>query len=344
MTKPTRTTNRLHFTDLSHTRFEDLAMQLVYRLHRWEQIHHDGRAGSDDGVDIRAVERLDDESLRQWFVQCRRYKKASAATFKKAVDDALEKAKQPPDVLLTVVACDVSMKARADYESYATEKGVETPQLWAASTLETRLYSDHRDLLFAFFGISLARQERSRETSVKRNLAMKRRLAKVFTPGFKDQRWDIIVHSVDDDSYPRIVPPPAGHASGWFKVEFCGFYYNGVEVYLRVEPAVMERATGRWALIKYSLAEEVDKERFDTFNVFHVGRIPYRNIIEVDEEGDEYDYDPHLYCSFVGGEPYEDFIFRTTKDKYTLEKELQRPRIRTKLPAALKPKGAETRL
>src|SRR3990172_1953982 len=112
MTKVTRTTNRIHFTDLSSTRFEDLGMQLVYRLHRWEEIHHDGRTGSDAGVDIRAIERLDDASLRHWHVQCRRYEKASAATLKKAVDDILLKAPTPPDVLLVILACDVSLDAR----------------------------------------------------------------------------------------------------------------------------------------------------------------------------------------------------------------------------------------
>jgi Restriction endonuclease len=158
VTNPTRTTNRLHFTDLSHTRFEDLAMHLVYRLHRWEDIHHDGRTGSDDGVDIRAVQRLEDQSVRSWFVQCRRYGTASAATLKKAVDDALAKAGNAPDVLLVIIACDVTLDARTDYEQYARERGIQTPLLWPASTLEPKLYSDHPDLLFVFFDITLPRK------------------------------------------------------------------------------------------------------------------------------------------------------------------------------------------
>jgi hypothetical protein len=67
MITPTRTFNPLHFEDLDPRRFEDLALQLVYKAREWEDIHHDGRSGSDDGVDIRAVERTMDGALRYWF-------------------------------------------------------------------------------------------------------------------------------------------------------------------------------------------------------------------------------------------------------------------------------------
>ncbi len=63
MSKPTHTINPLHFEDLDPRRFEDLALALVYRLRTWEDIHHDGRTGTDDGVDIRAIEKAVDGSL-----------------------------------------------------------------------------------------------------------------------------------------------------------------------------------------------------------------------------------------------------------------------------------------
>jgi hypothetical protein len=168
---------------------------------------------------------------------------------------------------------------------------------------------------------------------------MRRRLRKVFTPKFKGEQWDIIVHSVDDESYPEIVPPPLGRASGWFKVEFCDLYHRGVEVFLRVETVVMERATGKWALIDYDLVEEVNKERFDMANVFRVGRIPYRNIVEVDDEGDEYYSGPHFYCTYAdGGDPYEEIVFKLTENRVTLNRERQTPAIKKKPVKREKPK------
>lgn len=57
---------------------------------------------------------------------------------------------------------------------------VSRSRYWSAATLEAYLYSNRRDLLFAFFGISLAGESRSHETTIKRNIAMKRRIAKEF--------------------------------------------------------------------------------------------------------------------------------------------------------------------
>lgn len=342
MAKPTKTTNPIHFTDLGHERFEDLCMQLVFRLHRWEDINHDGRAGGDEGVDIRAIQRLDDNSLRHWYVQCRRYKKAGPRVLKGAVDDALAKAVASPDVLLVVIACNVSLKARKAYEEYAAEKGVEAPLLWPASKLEATLYSDHPDLLFTFFGISLARQERSKESSVKRNLAMKRKLRRVLNPGC----GRIIIRSIDDDEYPEATSPPEGRMSGWFRSEFHDFYYGGIELALRIEYVMIDRTDGRWAVVDtvgiefmpvgeeqedvthhYKFHEHIDLERYDIAKAFRLGRIPYRNIVECDEEGDEYYNESHLYCKYdfaKGGEPYEDFVFKII-DGFTLEPEKEFP-------------------
>jgi len=45
--------------------------------------------------------------------------------------------------------------------------------------------------------------------------------------------------------------------------------------------------------------------------VFTIGRIPFRNIFEIDEEGDEYYNFIHLHCRFAdAGTPYEVIIQR----------------------------------
>lgn len=312
MPKPTRTINPLHFEDLDSRRFEDLALALVYRLRPWEDIHHDGRLGGDAGVDIRAIEKLADASLRYWAVQCKRYKSFAAAEAKAAMAEVVKGVATPPDVLLLVVGCDVSHATRMAFEAEAAAVDVGTAILWTASKLEAMLYADHPDLLFGYFGISLARRERSREGDIKRGLALKRKLTKLFPP--KCGHPDIIIRSIDDEFYPEVNAEPEGRISGWFKTEFGGHYHNGIELLLRVEEIIVDRSDGRWAFVDHldpavrtnGINQSFDPARYTLAQVFTVARIPFRNIVEVDEEGDEHYRHVHFYCRFADGStPYE---------------------------------------
>ena len=85
-------------------------------------------------------------------------------------------------------------------------------------------------------------------------------------------------------------------------------------------------------------------------NVFRVGRIPFRNIVECDEEGDEYYPGLHLYCKYAEhGEPYESIIFKLTDEgaeaaggwsEQTLEAEGEMPAVVKTVPKALMKAGA----
>lgn len=54
---PTKTTNRLHFTDLEPLRFEDLCLNIIQRQKDWKDIRHYGRSGSDEGIDILGIDK-----------------------------------------------------------------------------------------------------------------------------------------------------------------------------------------------------------------------------------------------------------------------------------------------
>src|SRR5688572_29392877 len=92
-TSVTRTYGPIHFEDLEPHRFEDLVRELIYDYKDWQAIEATGRAGSDDGFDIRAYERVlqsyqeidsdnDQEETNQphpmdgnlWKIQCKREK------------------------------------------------------------------------------------------------------------------------------------------------------------------------------------------------------------------------------------------------------------------------------
>ena len=50
--------NPLHFEDLEPHRFEDLVRQLIYDFRQWKSLEAIGRAGGDEGIDIRATEMM----------------------------------------------------------------------------------------------------------------------------------------------------------------------------------------------------------------------------------------------------------------------------------------------
>jgi hypothetical protein len=288
----------------------------------WEEIHHDGRTGADGGVDIRAVERLADGTSRRWAIQCRRYKTAAAATLRKAVDDVVGGGEPRPDVLVVAVGCDVSKAARESFQEYTRSKGVQSAQLWTASTIEATLYAHRHDLLFAFFDVSLAGRAREREIGLSRQLAIKKRVSALFRDPKSGAR--VVIRSIDDDSYPEQGPSrriPGGLIDTWFRLEFNRMYHGGVEFVLNGQYVAIAE-DGTWDVLDtsgiaydstqggYKFAEYVDPHRFTVKQAWVVGRIPFRNIVEIDEDGDrEYHPYPHLYCRFLDqGRPYESIV------------------------------------
>ena len=317
-TKATKTTNRLHFTDLDPIRFEDFCLALIFPLHPWIDIRHYGRLGGDGGVDIYARERIEDGAERDWYVQCRRHKSTTKAKLTKAVNDALSKANKPPDVLLVVVACDVRRSSHEAYIKYASNKGIKTPLLWTASILEAKLHAERRDLLFTYFGISEATEARHREATISRNISLKKRLRKELlkhpkeidwkkarqNPPHKFQSSEVIIHSVDDTTYPDVDFKETG-ISSWFKLEIWDFYHNGLEFIVGIDYGIVD-SEERWSIIEYN--GSYDKTKYKKIKMFVVARIPYQNIVDYDTIGDEYYPQPHIYCRFAnGGSPYEGF-------------------------------------
>ena len=320
MNKYTKTINKLHFEDLSPIRFEDLTLNLVYPLNKWRVINHYGASGNDDGIDIYAEDELENGSRRIWFIQCKRYKKLSYGGLKEALDSALEK-NNPiiPDIFLVVAPCKVSKTSLDKFNTYAQKKGVKNPLVWSKSILESKLYYNRKDLLFTYFGIDLLNEMKKREKTIQRNILLKKRMDSDFRkknldmsidyyiePYKKYKYRDLIIHSIDDSFYPES-NDKQGEISGWFKVEFFDFYFNGIEVMLSLQSAIKNKQ-GNWTVIPHGY--EFDQSKFEKFGVVLIGQIPFKNIIDYDLIGDEYYRCPHIYCNFAEqGEPYENFTY-----------------------------------
>ena len=328
--KPTNTTNRIHFSDLDAIRFEDLCLSIVFGMHPWQDIRHYGRSGADGGIDIFGIEESDDSTIRNWSIQCKRYKSASLSDLKEAVDIILEKNDIVPDVLLLVVSCDLRKDVIESYMNYAVENSVKQPLIWTASILEATLYNSRKDLLFAYFGIDTSRVTRTKESRIVRGLAMKRKLRRELLKSSQDVDWDrarewpdekfiygsIIIRSIDDDTYPEIETDQVG-ISSWFKVNVWDFYHNGISVIVGSPSAIIDKE-GNWALTGYT--HENQDEKLTQFPTLMLGLIPFRNIVDLDCLGDEYQQEPHLFCRFAeGGEPYERYSYLNRTGEYSYE-------------------------
>ena len=114
----TRTINQLHFEDLDPIRFEELILAMVYRMRRWDKLDHFGKKGSDDGIDIRAVEQLENGKDNTYYIQCKRYKKVTNSILKEIVDDYISKNNFMPQFYILVVSCAVTKKQIEYWEKY----------------------------------------------------------------------------------------------------------------------------------------------------------------------------------------------------------------------------------
>lgn len=191
--KTTRTINPLHFEDLEPHRFEDLVRRLLYGFRDWTNIEPTGRAGSDEGFDVRAWERdesvtnVDDEGEegtrdfqeRLWQIQGKREKVLTPAKIRDVVEHGVSKT-TPPYGYILAAATNIS---KASYDAFREElkkKGVVEFHFWGKDHLEDQLSLPQNDeILFTFFGLSLAPRRRSRIAELKFNVTNKNKLLKL---------------------------------------------------------------------------------------------------------------------------------------------------------------------
>jgi hypothetical protein len=173
--KTTKTINPLHFEDLDPHRFEDLVRRLVYTFKDWSNIEPTGRAGTDDGFDVRAWERNaepvnnvgDDgeEGARLvegnlWQIQCKREKSINPSRMRLLIEEGVDGA-SPPYGYILAAATNISKTTYDSFRERLRNKGVVESYFWGKDYLEDILSLPQNDeILFTFFGISLSPRRR----------------------------------------------------------------------------------------------------------------------------------------------------------------------------------------
>src|SRR4029077_10116524 len=140
---PTRTLNPLHFEDLEPHRFEDLVRRLLYSFRDWASIEATGRAGSDEGFDIRAWEKgdavtnLGDEGEegvhalegRLWQVQGKREKTIAPDKMRTLIKEGVDQGSCPYGYILAAAA-NISKTAYDTFREELKKKGVTEFYFW----------------------------------------------------------------------------------------------------------------------------------------------------------------------------------------------------------------------
>lgn len=318
-----RTYGELHFTDLDPKRFESLVLQIVYRMRRWECLDHLGSGGSDDGIDINAVEQLENGKKVIHHFQCKRYDKLTRSQIVKIVQDYVRANPRLADYYYLVCGCNPTKTAIDGFNEVCEETGIKHYTIWSASYLETLLYSDYHDILFGFFGINMTSERNDSISAIRRNLSLKKRLHEDFNRKsipekdlqairYKGEYWlkfnnsEVLVRSIYDKRYPD---NPLDFP-GYFKAEIYNWYHNGLEV--RAYPYCVVAKVKQ--LRDSTYGDTSDPKDYDIvecrLEVF--GCIPFENIIDYDIDGDEYYRFPHLFCDYSsGGDPFETIRYRT---------------------------------
>jgi len=296
-------------------------------MHRWFELNHFGRSGTDDGIDIQGIELLGNKKKRLWYFQCKRYKSMTKSDLEKIVDTIISKSNVIPDIIVAVVACNITKKNVENFKKYAIKNSIPEAQIWTSSIIETKLYYEYHDLLFAYFGVNLTQEKQNTIATVRRNIKMKQRMKKDFlkTKLNPDDTWDrirnpfkrfksseILIRSIDDKLYPHKNETDVFGNFSWYKVEPYDFYHNGLKVIIASRKIIIDE-DGNWdVLIDES---ELSDLNFESEVAFEIGCISYENIIEYDIEGDEFYFYPHLFCDFRNGNnPYEQIDYAVQRD------------------------------
>lgn len=190
----TRTQNPLHFEDLEPHRFEDLIRRLLYGFREWTEIEPTGRAGADEGYDIRAWEKTDsignindegEEGLRSsqgnlWQVQVKREKTITPAKIRTIINSDVA-GNTPPYGYILAAATNISKTAYDTFREELRKGGVKETYFWGKDYLEDQLAQPaNDDILFTFFGTSLSIKRRARASEIKFTLNNKNKLIKLF--------------------------------------------------------------------------------------------------------------------------------------------------------------------
>lgn len=334
-TTVTRTYNPLPFQDLEPKRFEDLVRQLAYDFRTWRRLEATGRSGTDDGFDARGLEIIDTGELletlddadeedsekalgaeRLWLIQCKREKAIGPSKLATYLSEISLAPGENLYGVIFVAACDFSKRARDTYFDWCRTHGIAEGHIWGKGELEDMLYQPKNDnLLFAYFGISLTIRRRTIASQLRSELATKRKLYRTVAKSSAE----ILVRDPSETDYPYVESGKKPTAWGVYEPE--ELTHLGLQARAKLFYAYVDRATGEWDAAdvvdsmrsdhpwqvddpEHTKLDDAARETWMALPELNRGWlrvscfIPLRNIVAIDELGDEVFGGTHVYATF----------------------------------------------
>ena len=302
----------LHFEDLEPMMFERMYLNILDTDGLYEDIRPYGIKGSDEGVDILCSEK---GGTHRHYIQCKRYVCLTKSELIKIVDRIISGYNNYQGQIIKVVtSCDVTKESYETFEKYAIGKGFYKALIVGRTSLDSQLHLEkNRMVKERFFGSEISKEEQARkrikDSKIGKNLIEKKLLSPI-TDGSRDALMDriknpskkfkdseVILHSIYDDVYPDANAD--GEPSSWYKSYLHDTYNDGIQIHLNywMYEKIIINPIGEWML-----KSEFDRSHYDgetlQLNVNIIGRIPYYNVVEINEDGDDYFDCPHIYCIF----------------------------------------------
>lgn len=271
---------------------------------------------------------------RLWLIQCKRERAIGPKVLVKYLDDTVLSPDESLHGLVFAAACDFSKASRDGFARKCRDIGVAEWHLWGKAELEDRLFRPENDhLLFAYFGFSLTIRRRSQRTDLRARLAMKRKAHRML----KDRVGaSLLLRSPDATNYP--------HADGladfkknpsWAVWAYRGMSHEGLQFCVERYAAYLSDDGKSWDAAMavndakshlqddpWSGVDRYDEKRQPIFEFWNdipefnrawfevVGVVPFDQILDIDDLGDEYVQAPHVFVPFASGEngPFKKFV------------------------------------
>ncbi|WP_144640915.1 restriction endonuclease [Bordetella genomosp. 13] len=271
---------------------------------------------------------------RLWLIQCKRERAIGPKALVKYLEDTVLGPDEKLHGLVFTAACDFSKTARDHFAKKCREMNLEEWHLWGKAELEDRLFRPENDhLLFAYFGFSLSIRRRSQRADLRARLTMKRKANRML----KDQSHaSILLRSPDATDYPD--PGDLVHFKKnplWMVWPYRGMSHDGLKFCVQRYFAYLSDDGKSWdAAMAINdargrahddpwLGEDLHYEKRQPIYEFWdkipeankawlevVGILPFEDILDIDDLGDEYVRTPHVYAPFAPGRhgPFKGYI------------------------------------
>lgn len=297
----------------------------------------DARGYEITALEVTSSSSMDDEPLgeqaalndgnddRLWLIQCKRERAIGPTSLVSYLDDTVLGADETLYGLVFTAACDFSKKARDGFARKCREMSITEWHLWGKAELEDRLFRPENDhLLFAYFGISLTIRRRSQRSDLRTRLVIKRRAHRML----KDHiNASLLLRSPDALNYPFKGDVQTFKKNPlWMMWQYRGMSHGGLEFCIRrffaylsddgkswdaamaVNDALCSTHDDPWMGVNqsdgsreiiYAFWSNIPDNNRAWVEV--VGIIPFDDVLDIDDLGDDYVQAPHIYAIFTPG-------------------------------------------